>query len=73
MVESLVLKVTKIITIGWRGAEQHFLKLMAQRLQGSSRVDIVTAAATESEAQETLAQMQAASIPAQVSGGVGGC
>ena len=51
-------KVTKIITIGWKGAERHFLKLLAQGLVGSQLgVDVVTVAGTAGDAEATLRQI----------------
>jgi hypothetical protein len=61
---SLIPKVTKIITIGWRGAERHFLTLLAQGLVGSKfGVDIVTVAGSVDEARATRDQIRGVSIP----------
>jgi hypothetical protein len=72
---ALIPRVTKILTIGWRGKEQHFLNMLAKGLGGSATgIDIVTVAGTEDEAQQTLAHIRAASIPVRVGPSfVGGC
>jgi hypothetical protein len=73
--EALIPRVTKILTIGWRGKEQHFLNMLTKGLGGSATgIDIVTVAGTKDEAQQTLAQIRAASIPIRVGPRfVGGC
>jgi hypothetical protein len=43
-------KVTKVLCIGWRGAEEHFLDL----LKSMGRVPVMTVAGTPAEAAETL-------------------
>jgi hypothetical protein len=50
MLRSLIPKVTKLLTIGWRASEQHFIKM----LRSLTSVDIVTVAGTEAESQEIL-------------------
>jgi hypothetical protein len=73
--ENLIPHVTKILTIGWRGKERHFLNMLAKGLGGSATgIDIVTVAGTKDEAKQTLAQIQAASIPIRIGPSfAGGC
>ena len=52
---SLIPKVTKLLTIGWRAAENHFLSLLRNR----SPLSAVAIAATEAEANETINRMRA--------------
>lgn len=67
--ESLIPNVRRILTIGWRGKEQHFLNMLAKGLVGSAKgVDIVTVAGTSDEAKQTLNQIRALSIPVRDGG-----
>jgi SIR2-like domain len=52
--------VTKIITIGWRAREQHFLKLMNKSF--SNRVSIHAISGDRNSAEDTLAQFTRADI-----------
>jgi len=73
LLASLIPKVTKIITIGWRGSEGHFLRLLTQGLFGTTRgVDVVTVGSSPEEAEKTLAQLQSQSIPIRPRGCFGG-
>lgn len=51
-------RVSKILTIGWRGTERHFLKL----LKGVGPIFLVTVAGTEAEAVEVRERIQAIGI-----------
>jgi hypothetical protein len=57
--KSLIPKVTKVLTIGWRGGEQHFLTL----LRPMQTVSVVTVAGTPPEAESTLDKIRKLSIP----------
>lgn len=48
-------RVTKIVTIGWRATEQHFLKMLHERLTGvSDDVDVMIISGNSAGANETL-------------------
>jgi hypothetical protein len=70
--ERLIPKVTKILTIGWRGAEKHFLDMLSKGLANSRGVKIVTVAGTPSDAQATAAIMQALHFPVAIVGSFAG-
>jgi hypothetical protein len=53
--ESYIPRVSKIITIGWRRAEQHFLKLLAKHLARPNRLPVHVLT-------ETLAQIRIAPL-----------
>ncbi len=53
-------KVTKLITIGWRASEQHFLKLMHENL--SDEIQVQAVAGNKESAEETLNQFRKAGI-----------
>jgi hypothetical protein len=55
MLESLLPKITKVLTVGWRGTEDHFLNLL--RKVGGTR--LVTVAGSHDEAQATFVKIQA--------------
>jgi hypothetical protein len=62
-VESLkkqIPKTTKIVTIGWRGTEDHFLKLLGTLLPVG--VDVVACSGSEAQADQTLNQLSAIPI-----------
>jgi hypothetical protein len=52
--------VTKVITIGWRAREQHFLKLMNKSF--ANRVSIHAISGDRNTAEDTLAQFTGADI-----------
>jgi hypothetical protein len=51
----------RIVTIGWRGAEYHFVKILSQALR-HREVPILPIAGTEEGAQEVLTNLQSAGI-----------
>ena len=57
----LMPKIDKIITIGWRGRERHFLKLL--RGVSIKGVLIASVAKDEPEAEDTVLQIRQASVP----------
>jgi len=59
MLRTLIPEVTRVITIGWRGGEQHFLNLLRQMPAFS----LVTVAGTNAEAESTLEKIRRLSIP----------
>jgi hypothetical protein len=57
--ESMIPKVRKIIAIGWRGSEIHFLNMLAKGLANVvSGVQAVVVAASPSEAEQTAQQLR---------------
>lgn len=56
--EQLIPSITRVVTIGWRASEQHFLAML--RKLGSVRVAAI--AGTETDAQETFNQIRALGI-----------
>ena len=65
---SSIPKVSKILTIGWRGTEQHFLKL----LRGVGPIYLVNVAGTEAEAVEVRERIQALGIGIRDAAAFGG-
>lgn len=57
--KKLIPRVTKVITIGWRGMEGHFLNL----LRGLPPAHFVTVAGSVDEATETLDRLRSLSVP----------
>jgi hypothetical protein len=53
-------KVTKILVVGWRGAEKHFLALLKEHLPSGIPIQVV--AGTKQAADSTIAQLGAAGI-----------
>lgn len=53
-------KVTRILTIGWRGQEQHFLSMLAQRIK--SPVSIVSVSGDKRKSEETINHLRAAPL-----------
>lgn len=58
MLTTLIPKVTKLLTIGWRGTENHFLELL--RNQGP--MTAVAVAGSEPEASETINQLRSKGV-----------
>jgi hypothetical protein len=73
LLQSLIPKVTKIITVGWRGAEQDFLNLLHGGLRGSPRaVEAVSVAASSDEAEDTMNLVCGSMTPIRPQGCFGG-
>jgi hypothetical protein len=51
-----------ILSIGWRGMEKHFLKMLAESLEGKSSIDTYTVAGDATAAKQVLVQFQGAGI-----------
>lgn len=60
--KALLPKVTKILAIGWRGTEDHFLELLHHGA-ASTGISVVTIAGTEKEAEDTLGRLRSVSFP----------
>jgi len=56
----LIPQVTKVLTIGWRGTESHFLSLLHDHYgrSGHGPITVVTVAGTEEEAEQTLQNLR---------------
>lgn len=60
VLETLIPKVTKIITIGWRAMENHFLELLSKHLTGE--VEFLSVSGNERDATETNHRIKEARI-----------
>jgi hypothetical protein len=56
--------VTKILVVGWKGAETHFTKMLRDYLR--PKVDVLIVAETEDAANPTVSQMRAISPQVKV-------
>lgn len=63
-------EVTRILIIGWRGADQHFVKLLASKISETCKGLVVSG--TEKGAEETIRSLQMAGITASFEGMGGG-
>ena len=63
-------KVTTIVTIGWRGAEAHFLKLLQDHCRQA--IQVICVARNQAEAEEPIANLSSALSRAQCVGVGGG-
>ncbi len=52
--ESMLPKVTKILVIGWRASEEHFMKMLKQQLKELQALTVVSA----SDAEDTMRRLQ---------------
>jgi len=57
---ALIPSVTKILTIGWRGAEQHFLKMLSENLK--TEVSVMVVCGTEEAGAETSERLRSAGV-----------
>jgi hypothetical protein len=63
-------RITKIIAVGWRGAEQHFLTLLKKSL--SQEVSVCVVAGTKKNSEEVIARIQQADIQIKWTAAEGG-
>jgi SIR2-like protein len=64
LLRSIIPKVTTMLTIGWRGAEQHFLGLL--RESGLGRVNGICVAGGPGQAEETVANLSRFAIKGSI-------
>jgi hypothetical protein len=67
----VVPQVTKILVVGWKAAEQHFLKLLAQGL-GERGVKVLAVCGSVGAARETLQALESAGIKGDLQADPGG-
>jgi len=64
LLENLLLGVSNLLVVGWRGGEEHFLKRVVPVLNNNAHLNLTVVSANETSANETQARLQTAGLKA---------